>query len=244
MMVAGVCSVKPARGVAVRVDSGGDGTYIPCMSLAYLLLDLDKTVYPASSTLGREIDDRMTGFVARKLGVSEERAHEMRELNFPRFGSTIRWLMEEHGLEDPESFLQPTHPEDVAPFLAPDPRVRAAIESIPLPRSILTNAIVEHAERVLAFYGIRDLFERVFDLRFNVYRGKPDPAAYRRVLEAIGRSPEEVLFVDDYPVYLEPFRAMGGKVLLVSPEGASDLPRIGSILELPAWLERSSLVRA
>ena len=241
MMRASAPRVKRSGGV----DSGMGRTYIPFMTLRYLLLDLDKTVYPASSTLGREIDDRMTGYVARALGVSTEEAHEMRTVNFPRFGSTIRWLMEAHGLEDPEAFLLPTHPEDVAPFLVPDAGVRAALEAIPLPKSILTNAISEHAERVLAFYGIRDLFERVFDLRFNGYRGKPDPEAYRRTLAALGRAPAEVLFVDDYPVYLEPFRAMGGQVLLVSPNGRNHgLPRIGSIQDLPAYPERSDLVLA
>jgi len=209
------------------------------MGLRYLLLDLDKTIYPAESTLGGEIDHRMTGFVARTLGVSAEAAHEMRAASFPRFGSTIRWLMEEHGLEDPESFLMPTHPEDVSRFLVPDPDIRAALLSIPLPKSILTNAISEHAERVLAFYGIRDLFEHVFDLRFNGYRGKPAPEAYRRVLEALGRLPREVLFVDDYPAYLEPFRELGGHVLLVGKDGS---PRIDSIADLPAYLERSGLL--
>jgi putative hydrolase of the HAD superfamily len=207
------------------------------MALRYLLLDLDKTVYPATSTLGREIDDRMTGYVSRTLSVSTEEAHRLRKASFPRFGSTIRWLMEEHGLEDPEAFLMPTHPEDVAPFLVPDVRVRSALQALPLPKSILTNAISEHAERVLAFYGVRDLFEHVFDLRFNGYRGKPLPEAYRRVLSALGREPSEVLFVDDYPAYLEPFRSMGGQVLLVSPESRDGgFPRIASILDLPEYL--------
>lgn len=210
------------------------------MALRSLLLDLDKTVYPASSTLGREIDDRMSGYVARTLGVSVEEAHRLRKANFARFGSTIRWLMEEHGLEDPEAFLLPTHPEDVSPYLEPDPRIRSALEAVRLPRSILTNAISEHAERVLDFYGVRDLIDRVYDLRFNGYRGKPLPEAYHRVLQALGHEPGEVLFVDDYPAYLEPFRAMGGQVLLVSPEARDgEFPRIGSILELPRYLERA-----
>ena len=48
--------------------------------------------------------------------------------------------------------------------------------------------------------------------------------------------------MDDYPAYLEPFRAMGGRVLLVSPESRDgDLPRIGSILELPEYLARAGV---
>jgi len=217
------------------------------MPLRYLLLDLDKTVYPAESTLGSEIDRRMTSFVAKRLGVSTAQAHELRSRSFPRYGSTIRWLMEEHGLKDPEHFLQSSHPSDVASYLPPDPGLRGVIESIPLPKSILTNAISEHAERVLSFYGIRDLFERVFDLRFNGYRGKPLPEVYRKVLAELGRAPGEVLFVDDYPIYLAPFRELGGHVLLVDPAGAprtDGFERIGSIAELPAWLERSGLIAA
>jgi putative hydrolase of the HAD superfamily len=182
----------------------------------------------------------MTGYVSRALGVSTDEAHELRRASFPRFGSTIRWLMEEHGLEDPESFLLPTHPDDVSPFLVPDPAVRSTLEALRVPKSLLTNAIREHAERVLDFYGARDLFERIFDLRFNGYRGKPDPEAYRRTLEALGERPQDVLFVDDYPAYLTPFREMGGHVLLISPEPSGNgLPRISSIHELPAYLARA-----
>jgi putative hydrolase of the HAD superfamily len=215
------------------------------MPLRYLLLDLDKTVYPASSTLSREIDDRMTGFVARTLGVSMDEAHLARTESFPRYGSTIRWLMEEHGLEDPETFLGHTHPEPVGPFLVPDPRVRAALDAIPLPASILTNAPLEHAERVLDFYGIRSRFEQVFDLRFNGYRGKPDPDAYRRVLDAIRHRAEDVLFVDDYPAYLAPFLELGGRVLLMAADGSGNgYPRIASIHELPAYIAAGDAVPA
>jgi putative hydrolase of the HAD superfamily len=207
------------------------------MPIAYLLLDLDKTIYPADSRLVGAIDDLMTGYVAQRMGVAKESAARMRRESFAKHGSTIRWLMEEQGLEDPEAFLRATHPPDVTPYLEPDPAVRRALDSIPLPKSILTNSTSEHVERVLGFYGVRDLFERVFDIRFNRYRGKPAPEAYRSVMTALGIDPSSTLFADDYPAYLYPFREMGGRVLLVSPTAHDGLERIDGISALPGWLE-------
>jgi putative hydrolase of the HAD superfamily len=219
------------------MDAGDDGAYLRPM-LRYLLLDLDKTIYPPESTLGGEIDRRMTEYVARALAVSPEEAARLRDQSFPHYGSTIRWLMDEHGLVEPDTFLGPTHPEDVAPYLRPDPRVRAALASVHLPMSIFTNATTEHAERVLAFYGVRDMFQRIFDLRSSGYRGKPWPESYRNVLAQLGLPAPAVLFVDDYAGYLRPFRDLGGHVLLVSPDDEDGLPRIRTIAELPDYLRR------
>jgi putative hydrolase of the HAD superfamily len=207
------------------------------MEPRYLLVDLDRTVYPGDTELEREISRRMTAFVAGHLGIAPEQAERARRENFPRYGSTLRWLREEHGMGDPEEFLESCHPADVERYLEPDPLLRDALASVRIPKAILTNSISEHAERVLSRLGIRDLFERVFDLRFSGYRGKPDPSTYRGVLRALGMRAPEVLFVDDSISYLTAFREMGGQALLVS--GASQgggLPWIRRLAELPAYL--------
>ena len=90
---------------------------------------------------------------------------------------------------------------------------------------------------------IRDAFEKIFDLRFNRYRGKPAKILYERVLHEIRRSAEEVLFVDDHTDYLESFREMGGLVLLVDEyserDEVSGIPVIRRLNELSPYLKKN-----
>jgi putative hydrolase of the HAD superfamily len=210
------------------------------MPPAYLLCDLDETLYPASCGLMQAVSARMSAFVAEYLGVGREEAARIRSRLRVVYGTTLTGLMREHGLQVAEQYLAYTHDVPVADFLTEDPRLSEALASIPLPKSVLTNSPLEHAERVLNRLGIRDRFERVFDLRFNGFTGKPDPAVYGRALGELGRSAPEVLLVDNHLDYLAPFRAMGGRVLLIDEGGdgaARDgVPTLSDIKELPAYL--------
>lgn len=210
--------------------------------IAYLLLDLDNTLYPATSGMGKFMGSRMGEFVVRHLGVSGQRAAEMRAEGLARHGTTLKWLAREHDLTDIEAFIEYVHPTDLAGFLTPEDRDAAqqSLAEIDLPASILTNAPKEHAERVLAWLGVRDRFEQVFDLRFNRLSGKPAPSAYERALGAARASPAETLFVDDVLQYLLPFRALGGHAVHVTgePTGEPGIPAIGSITELAGTIDR------
>lgn len=210
------------------------------MPPAYLLCDLDETLYPSSCGLMQAVSARMSAFVAEYLGVGREEAARIRSRLRVVYGTTLTGLMREHGLQVAEQYLAFTHDVPVGDFLAEDPRLAEALASIPLPKSVLTNSPLEHAERVLNRLGIRGQFERVFDLRFNGFTGKPDPAVYSQALGVLGRRAAEVLLVDNHLDYLAPFRAMGGQVLLIDEGGdgsAQDgVPTLGDIKELPTYL--------
>jgi len=210
------------------------------MPPAYLLFDLDETLYPSSCGLMQAVSVRMTAFVAQFLQVGEVEAARIRRRLRVVHGTTLTGLMREHGLEVAEQYLAYTHDVPVERFLSEDLRLRQALSSIPLSKAVLTNSPLEHAERVLNLLGIRALFERIFDLRFNGYTGKPDPAVYTRALGELGRDAAEVLLVDNHLDYLAPFRAMGGSVLLIDEDGSSagqeGVPRLRDIKELPAFL--------
>jgi putative hydrolase of the HAD superfamily len=215
---------------------------------AYLLFDLDETLYPASCGLMQAVSERMTAFVAEYLGLPEAQAAQLRKGLSLRHGTTLTGLMREHGLADAERYLAYTHDVDVERILPRDPQLAPALRAIPLPKSVLTNSPLEHAVRVLERLQVRELFERIFDIRFNGLAGKPDAAVYRRVLEELGRRSEEVLLIDNRLDYLQAFRALGGQVLLISERGASrgmpagqagEVPCLRDVKELPAFLGSS-----
>jgi putative hydrolase of the HAD superfamily len=184
----------------------------------------------------------MTRYVSQFLNLDEDSAARIRRALSRKHGTTLAGLMSEHNFKDPESYLEFAHPIDVERYLHKDPELVAALSSITLPKSILTNAPAEHARRILKYLEIERFFERIFDIRMSDFRGKPERGVYLRVLAELKRDASEVLFIDNRLDYLLAFRDIGGRVVLVG-EGAQEeagygVPRIAHVKELPAYLER------
>ena len=208
--------------------------------IEYLLFDLDNTLYPESSGFMTEVDRRMSLFVAEFVGVSPEEAKRLRRERGRAYGTTLEWLREEHGFTDAERYFETVHPEDVASWVPLDGKLAPLLRDLGIPMSVLTNSPMEHALRVLRHLGVHEMFEHVFDLRFNENLGKPAESTFRKVLERLGRRPERMLFIDDRSEYLEPFRRMGGRVLLIDEAGTRGervgIPTIRSIHDLAGHL--------
>jgi len=218
-------------------------------SITYLLVDLDETLYPASSAMVEEVSRRMTRYVSRYLHLDEDGAARLRRELSQRHGTTLTGLMAEHNFNDPEAYLEFAHPTDVSRYLRKDPELAATLGSIALPKSILTNAPREHALRILEYLEIAHLFERIFDIRTNDFRGKPEKHLYYRVLSELNRKAPEVLFIDNRIDYLLSFQEIGGKILWVAEEEPKmgtpvGVPRIANIKELPDFLLSRSLSRS
>jgi len=205
-----------------------------------LFLDLDNTLYPASSSMESDIVARMNEYTSRIIGMGLEEAKAQRKERMPRYGTTLEWLMAEYGFSDPDDYFAYVHPDGEERVLAPDPALRPFLQSIRLPKFIFTNAPMEHATRVLAYLGISDCFARVFDVRFNQLHGKPARSACERVIHAAGVEPHESLFADDVPRYVQGFIDAGGAGVLVDHDGRhanTGMASVSSIYELKPFLE-------
>ena len=183
----------------------------------------------------------MTRYVSRYLNLDEDDAARIRRALSRKHGTTLTGLMSEHNFKDPESYLEFAHPTDVERYLVKDPELVAALASITLPKSILTNAPAEHARRILEFLEIEGFFERIFDIRLSDFRGKPERGVYLRVLAELNRQAPEVLFIDNRLDYLLAFREIGGRVVLVADRSVEEqtahgIPRIAHVKELPEFL--------
>jgi putative hydrolase of the HAD superfamily len=210
--------------------------------IRYILFDLDNTLYPAGSGMEEALQKRIIGYVMSFLGVSAEEALRVRREGITRHGTTLEWLIHEKGFTDIDGYYAAVHPDGEEDGLSPDPELRPFLESLPVPRAILTNSPKEHSDRVLKKLGIGDLFTHVFDMRWNGNRGKPLPSAFYRALDVLGTSPAETLFVDDYTRYVEGYINLGGRgVLLDEGDVHRDFPypRIRRLRELTAFLEVS-----
>jgi putative hydrolase of the HAD superfamily len=188
--------------------------------IKYLLFDLDNTLYSSRYGLEDEVGRRMREYAASYLGLSPEEAWRLRLERAGAYGTTLEWLMAEKGFTDVEGYLAAVHPEDEAEDLPPDPELGAFLESIPLPKAILTNSPREHADRILARLALGNLFTHIFDIRETAFKGKPGREVFERALSILGVKAGETLFVDDNPRYVTGFTALGGHGLLMDEDDA------------------------
>ncbi len=182
--------------------------------LRYLILDLDDTLYPRRSGLMDLISERIGRYMVERLGFPPEQAEALRQRYYAQYGTTLRGLMEEYHI-DPEDYLAYVHDVPLEDYLQPDPALDAMLARIPLTKVIFTNASEEHACRVLERLRVAHHFPIILDVRRLDYCNKPDPEAYRRILQHLRAQGPECVFVDDSPRNLRPARALGMITILV-----------------------------
>lgn len=210
----------------------------------HLLLDLDNTLYPASGGMDEGISKRMKNFVANFLGASFEEGSRLRTKGLTSYGTTLEWLRSEHSLKDENAYFAFVHPESEIAELQKDDNLRSYLLSLGYPMTLLTNAPMSHAKRLLKFFNIEDIFIGVFDLTYHKGVGKPHPDCFQATLKAVGFTIEETIFVDDMPKYVRGYKAIGGQAVLVDESNQyaeiarqESFPRINSIYELKTILD-------
>lgn len=181
------------------------------------VFDLDNTLYPAQHDLWTQLDARMRDYVANFLGVTPEEAFVVQKDYYRRYGTSLRGLMIEHGL-DPAPFLAHVHDVDLS-GLAPSPRLAAALEQLPGTKLVYTNGSERHAQNVLAQLGLDQHFTAIHDIVAAEFHPKPTEEAYLRFLRAHGVAPERAAMFEDLARNLEvPHRLGMTTVLVVPPE--------------------------
>ena len=200
------------------------------MKYSHLLFDMDNTLYPASSDMDKGITRRMLECVAEFFHCDMEQAAQLRAERIVHYSTTLEWLRAE-GMSDIEGFLAHVHPDNEADELQPQPKLREFLLSLPYPKSILTNAPHEHADRVLEKLGVADLFEAVTDVRDANFNGKPYPDAYLAALRKVGATLEETLFLDDMQKYTDGWVALGGTAVLIGDQNGKPLKEDGESMK-------------
>ncbi|MEI6557556.1 MAG: pyrimidine 5'-nucleotidase [Rhodospirillaceae bacterium] len=205
------------------------------------LFDLDNTLYPASCDLFPLIERRMGAFIAERFGVSLEEARRRQKRFFRDYGTTLRGLMVEYGVE-PQLFLDYVHAIDLG-SVAPSPALARGLTALPGRKLIFTNASRDHAERVMARLGVTGLFEAVYDIADAGYRPKPDPAPYAGLLARHGVDPARACMLDDMARNLVPAAGLGMITVWIRTDsawgrpGPEDRPHIDHVIDdLPGWL--------
>ena len=187
------------------------------------VFDLDNTLYPHHLNLWQQVDARIRDYIVGFLKVTHDEAFRVQKDYYRRYGTTMRGLMEEHGL-DPEKFLEVVHEIDHSP-LTPNPALGAAISALPGRKLILTNGTRAHAEAVMRRLEIDEHFEDVFDIAAANLDPKPLPQVYDRFLHKHGVDPQRAAMFEDLARNLETPHILGMTTVLVVPEGQREVFR-------------------
>jgi putative hydrolase of the HAD superfamily len=193
------------------------------------VFDLDNTLYPHHLNLWQQVDERIRQFVMGFLKVSHDEAFRLQKDYYRRYGTTMRGLMAEHGLEA-DDFLEFVHRIDHSP-LEPNAALGAALEKLAGRKLILTNGTRSHADAVMRRLAIHDHFEDVFDIVAGELEPKPFARAYDRFLERHGVRADRAAMFEDLARNLEIPHRLGMTTVLVVPPKTREVFREGWELE-------------
>jgi putative hydrolase of the HAD superfamily len=182
------------------------------------VFDLDNTLYPHHLNLWQQVDERIRDYIANFLKVGRDEAFRVQKDYYRRYGTSMRGLMEEHGLQ-PDEFLELVHQIDHSP-IEPNPALGEVIARLPGRKLILTNGTRSHADAVMRRLEITEHFEDVFDIRAAELEPKPRPQVYQRFLTRHNVDPSRAAMFEDLSRNLEVPHALGMTTVLIVPEGS------------------------
>ena len=205
------------------------------------VFDLDNTLYPPSTNLFAQIDERMRAFIAGFLDLDLDEAGRVQKTYFREYGTTLRGLMNRHGL-DPGLFLEYVHAVDLD-SVPPNPALAAALARLPGRKYIFTNASAAHAGRITDRLGVTRHFDAVFDIADAAYVPKPEPRIYDTLVQCHGLDPGKTVMIEDIARNLAPAAALGMTTVWLrndSPVGVegADGDHVHHVIDdLVPWLE-------
>lgn len=180
------------------------------------VFDLDNTLYPPQMRLFDQIEERMTAWVSRRLGVSRAEADHLRATYWSLYGTTLAGLMQEHGIE-PMDYLMDVHDIDFSPLL-PDAELASRIAALPGRRIVYTNADSVYAAKVLSARGFDGLFHAVYGVEHADFLPKPERKAFETVFAKDGVDPARAAMFEDDARNLAAPHDMGMRTVHIAPE--------------------------
>lgn len=203
------------------------------MRYQYLIFDLDETLYPKESGLLTHINRRIDLFIQRNLKIPETEIAKLRYEYLERYGTTLGGMIARHHI-DPEEYIKDAYNVKIADFIKPNLKLGKILNELDVKKVVFSNSPMKYVKEVLKALEIRDYFEKVFDIRFCDFLGKPNLSSYYKVMMDLGVEGKDCLFVDDTPA-----NVLGGEkagiasILLGQPTVNSIKWAISDLAELP-----------
>ncbi|MBI1362929.1 MAG: pyrimidine 5'-nucleotidase [Proteobacteria bacterium] len=210
------------------------------------IFDLDNTLYPPESRLEDEVVNRMVCYTAGRFNLGIQASKDMVYQHHVKHGATVIGYYEDHGVE-PEHFLTfaywdvPLEKLNEWRDSAELAEVRSRIAALPGRKLVFTNGTRYHAERVLSYLGMRELFDDIIDIADGDYRPKPQMPMYTSLMRRYGVDPKRSAFVEDSAKNLTTAKELGMYTVLVNRPGTpTDQTVDASAPSLLDWLRQAA----
>ena len=215
---------------------------IPTQDIDVWVFDLDNTLYsPLRSDLMPQMHLRMQEFIMGEFDVDRDEADRRRQFYFERYGTTLRGLMEHHGM-DPERFLPYCHELDLS-GMTYDAELDAALTALPGRKLVYTNATQTHAANVMDRLGVARHFDGVFDIADAAYHPKPTENSYDVFLRRFGVDSRRAAMFEDTAKNLLPAHVRGMRTVWMrndrpgaQPDGDDHIHHVAD--ELAAFIQK------
>ena len=171
------------------------------------IFDLDNTLYSAESGIFQQVHKLMGKFVSKKLNIDLEEAKKIQHKYFIKHGTTLRGLMDNHGVE-PDEFLEEVHRLDYS-IVSPNNDLNKELAKLKGRKIIYSNANKKHVDEVLLRLELNNFFDDIFDIKQANYIPKPDIEAYKEFIKKFDINPESSIMFDDIAKNLVPAKKVG-----------------------------------
>eukprot|EP00762_Andalucia_godoyi_P002282 ANDGO_07517.mRNA.1 Uncharacterized protein C24B11.05 len=149
-----------------------------------LFFDCDDTLYPESSGVRDKVRLQIESYLSQRFSLSTEKACEYRDRLFKTYGTTLNGLMRESNEIDIHAYWAHIH-HGCQELVHPNPELRNALQKLPFPKYVFSNADYNHVIRMITKVGIQDLFEEpVIEVQRMKLANKPDDEAFVTAFEA------------------------------------------------------------
>ncbi len=182
------------------------------------IFDLDNTLHNARPHIFPHINQAMTAYVERVLGLEADAASALRQRYWKRYGATLLGLMRHHDT-DPRHFLWHTHQlPELKRMLVRERELRSTLRRLPGRKFVFSNAPVHYSRSVLKALAVNDLFDCVFCIERTRFRPKPQTHGFLRLTRANGLRARRCIMVEDTLENLRTAKKLGMKTVWVSRE--------------------------
>ena len=192
-------------------------------SIKTIFIDLDNTIYEKEKGLLTEVSRRIDLFISSRFK-DIKNIEEYRKKLFDEYGTTLKGLMIEKGV-NPEEYFRFVNNINIEDFLERDEELINVLSGIEQEKIIFTNSPREYALNVLKVLGVEEFFSCIIDIRYLDFIPKPSEEAFKRLFK--GRiKPEESMIVEDYEHNLKPAKKFGMTTVLVGNGDGSKFPYV------------------
>lgn len=217
-----------------------------------ILFDLDDTLYRVE-TVAKIVRSNIERYMVEELNIPQANVSFMTNDLYVKYGTTMAGLVAAGYQLDFQHWHDRVHGTlDYSKLLTADKHLRDILQSINLPKYILTNADAKHTEACLEKLGIADCFEGTYCFetimaKSHILTGcplkhpvlcKPNPQVYELVLKDLKLPAESVMFFDDSIRNVSSAHDCGITSVLVG----KDTPTPGADMVIPSLLQLPSLL--